>query len=87
MLDVLTDSVQHPLGFVLPHHADHVDGHSGGDDAEADGALLRGLPDGDDDEEEAGEHETQRQQNVHLRGGGGGAGGDGKILTATPQDW
>ncbi|TNN54993.1 hypothetical protein EYF80_034780 [Liparis tanakae] len=67
----LTDSVLHPLGFVLPPHADEVDGDPRRDDAEADGALHRGLPDGDDDEEEAGEHEAHRQQNIHLNRDGG----------------
>lgn len=56
-----------PLGFVLPLNADEVDGQSGADDAEADGAFLRRLPERHDDEEEAGEDEAHRQQDVHLQ--------------------
>jgi len=65
---ILTDSIQHPLGFALPPHTDEVDGNSGGDDAETDRTLHWSLPEGDDDEEEAGEHETHRQQNIYLQG-------------------
>lgn len=63
---VLTDSIQHPLGFVLPPNTNEVHGHPGGDDAEPDGALDRSLPERHDDEEEAGQHEADRQQEVDL---------------------
>lgn len=61
--------MQQPLGFVLPPHASKVDGQSGGDDAEADGALLWSLPERHYNQEEAGQHEAHRQQDVHLQRG------------------
>lgn len=64
---ILTDSIQQPLGFGLPPHAQEVDRHSGTDDAKADGTLLWSFPEGDDDEEEAGQHKTHWQQNIHLQ--------------------
>lgn len=63
----LTENLEEPLGLGLPPDAKYVDGHSGGDDAEADGALHWSLPDGDKDEEEARQHKTGRQQDVHLQ--------------------
>lgn len=66
---LLTDCLLQPLGLVLPVNPDVIDGDAGGDDAEADAALLGSLPEGHDDEEEAGQHEAHGQQDVHLLGG------------------
>lgn len=48
---LLTDCLLQPLGLVLPVNPKVVDGDAGGDDAEADAALLGSLPEGHDDEE------------------------------------
>lgn len=67
---LLTDGLLQPLGLVLPANPKVVDGDAGGDDAEADAALLGSLPEGHDDEEEAGQHEAHGQEDVHLVVGG-----------------
>lgn len=69
--EILTDSLEEPLGLVFPPDPEEVDRQATENYDKANAALHRGLPEGDGDQEQAGQDEEDRECQVHLGTEGG----------------
>lgn len=69
--EILTDSLEEPLGLVFPRDPKEVDRQATENYDKANATLHRGLPEGDGDQEQAGQDEEHREYQVHLGTEGG----------------
>lgn len=69
--EILTDSLEEPLGLIFPRDPKEVDRQATENYAKANATLHRGLPEGDGDQEQAGQDEEHREYQAHLGTEGG----------------